>query len=77
MACDWRTAWAWPAVMAKQVAAAGLSLSEVVAVAEPGTGRVDLFPAPEYAHLDDAIPAAMVAAAAAKHGGQALRVVVR
>lgn len=36
-----------------------------------------MLPAREYAHRPDAVPPAMLAAAAAKHGRRVLRVVVR
>lgn len=74
---DWRTDWSWPKEFAAAVLAAGLTLVEVVVVVDPGAWEVQVQPAVEYGHHPAAIPAAMLAAAGAKHGGRVLRVVYR
>lgn len=74
---DWKTDWGWTVTLAARVLDAGLSLTDVVVVVELGMGRAEVLPAVEYAHRPDAVPADMLSAAAAKHDGRVLRVVVR
>lgn len=74
---DWKTDWRWTVTVAARVLEAGLALTDVVVVVEPGIGTVEVVPALEYAHRPDAVAAEMLTAATAKHGGRVLRVVVR
>jgi len=69
--------WAWAPAVAAAVTAAGLPLSAVVAIVEPGWGYVVVMSDTAYRHYADAAPAATLDAAAARHGGVALRVVHR
>jgi len=69
--------WAWAPAVAAAVVAAGLPLSAVVAIVEPGWGWVAVVADTAYRHYADAAPAATLDAAAARHGGVALRVVHR
>lgn len=63
--------------MAARVVEADLALTDVMVVAEVGSGTVEVVPAVEYAHRPDAVVAEMLTAAGAKHGRRVLRVVVR
>lgn len=52
-------------------------LADVVFVADAACGAVCCIPVEEYRHWSDAVPAETLAAAAAKHDGRVLRVILR
>jgi len=73
---DWR-AWTWPPGLAAGVEAVGLTLSDVIVVADPGLGALVVVPAAEYRWQRDAVPAVYREKPLEKHGGRVLRVILR